>query len=173
MTKELKMIRADSDMETWNKKNFVQTMLRILFTVYNPLLCFFDNMWMPNQKFFATGQIINQYVYLYSWNVLWESFQRKRYELWLDKRILHQNNTPAVFEVLEFLFKKTILKSEPINYLTRLILWGFWLFPKLKNFLEGQKFAAIQQHATASIKILQRKSSNNVSRKNTIATRNA
>jgi transposase len=76
---------------------------------------------------------------------LWESVQRERPELWPYKWILHHDNAPAhdVLRVREFLAKKSITKIYYPPYSPDLAPCGFWLFPKLKNALNGQRFADI------------------------------
>ena len=59
------------------------------------------------------------------------------------KWILHNRNDPAHdgLRVLEFLAKNSITKMDHPPYSHDLAPCDFWLFPKLKNTLEGQMFA--------------------------------
>jgi hypothetical protein len=69
----------------------------------------------------------------------------KRLEFWPDKCLLHHNNAPLldVLKLHEFLAKKSITKMDHRPYSPHLALCDFWLFPKLKNALKGQRFADI------------------------------
>jgi len=74
---------------------------------------------------------------------LWESVQRKKPGLWPDKCILHHDNVPAhdSLRVRELLAKHSITKMDHPPYSPDLAPCDFWLFPKLKNALKGQRFA--------------------------------
>jgi hypothetical protein len=74
-----------------------------------------------------------------------ESVRRKRLELWPDKWILHHGSAPVhdALKVHEFLAKKSIIKMDHPSYSPDLAPCDFWLFPKLKNALKGQKLADI------------------------------
>jgi transposase len=76
---------------------------------------------------------------------LQKSVQRKRPELWLDKRIFHHYNAPAhdALKVCKSLAKKSITKMADPPYSHDLAPCDFWLFSKLKNALKGQIFANI------------------------------
>jgi histone-lysine N-methyltransferase SETMAR len=73
---------------------------------------------------------------------LQESVWRKRPELWADKWILHHDNAPAhdALRAREFLAKKSITKMDHPPYSFNSVPCDFWLFPKLKNTLKGQRF---------------------------------
>jgi transposase len=96
-------------------------------------------------KFIAQGQTMNQQCYLEVLTRLWESVPKKRPELWSDKWIVHHDNAPAhdALRVRKFLAKKSITKMENPPYSPELAPCNFWLFPKLKNALKGQRFADI------------------------------
>jgi len=74
-----------------------------------------------------------------------ESVWRKRPGLWPDKWILYHDNASAhdVLKVHEFLAKNSITKMDHPPYSPDLAPCDFWLFPKLKNALKGQRFADI------------------------------
>jgi hypothetical protein len=85
---------------------------------------------------------VNQQCYLEMLTRLRESVRRKRPELWPDKWILHHDNAHAhdALRVREFLAKKSITKMD---HPPDLAPCDFWLFPKLKNALKGQRFPDI------------------------------
>jgi histone-lysine N-methyltransferase SETMAR len=89
--------------------------------------------------------MVNQQCYLEVLTRLRDSVWRKKPELWHDKLILHYDNTPAHDElrVHEFVAKKSITKMDHPPYSPDLAPCNFWLFPKLKNALKGQRFADI------------------------------
>ena len=72
-----------------------------------------------------------------------ECVRRKRPGLWPDKWILHHDNAPAhdALRFHEFLAKNSITKMDHPPYSPDLAPCDFWLFPKLKNALKGQRFA--------------------------------
>jgi hypothetical protein len=74
-----------------------------------------------------------------------ESVGRKKPKLWPDKWILCHGSAPAhdALRVREFLAKKSITKMDHPPYSLDLAPCDFWLFPKLKNALKGQRFADI------------------------------
>jgi hypothetical protein len=57
--------------------------------------------------------------------------------------ILHHDNAPAydALRVREFLAKNSITKMDHSPYSPDLATCDFWLFPKLKTALKGQRFA--------------------------------
>jgi hypothetical protein len=54
-----------------------------------------------------------------------------------------RNNVDFTLKFLEFLAKKSIRKMDHPPYSHDLALCDFWLFPKLKNALKGQRYADI------------------------------
>ena len=56
---------------------------------------------------------------------------------------LHKDSAPAhdALRVREFLAKNSTTKMDHPSYSPDLALCDFWLFPKLKNALKGQRFA--------------------------------
>ena len=106
------------------------------------LVCFFDHKGIVLYKFIAQGQTVNQQCYLEVLTRLRVSVQRKRPGLWPDKWILHHDNVPAhdALRFHEFLAKNSITKMDHPPYSPDLAPCDFWLFPKLKNALKGQRF---------------------------------
>ena len=84
-----------------------------------------------------------------------ESVWRKRPGLWPDKWILQLDNTLAndVLIVREFLAKNSITKMDHPPYSPVLASCDFWLLPKLKNALKGQRFADLSD-IQCNVKIL-------------------
>jgi len=107
------------------------------------LVCFFDHKGIVHHEFTAQGQMVNQQCYLEELTRLQESVWRRRPGLWPDRWILHHDNAPVhdVLRVREFLAKKSITKMDHPPYSPDLAPCNFWLFPKLKNALKGQRFA--------------------------------
>jgi hypothetical protein len=60
-----------------------------------------------------------------------------------DKWFLHHDNAPVndMLRFREFPEKNYITKLDQPPYFLDLAPCDFWLFPKLKNVLKGQKFA--------------------------------
>ena len=113
------------------------------------LVCFFDHQGIVHYEFIAQGQTVNQQCYLEVLTRLRESLRRKRPGLWPDKWILHYDIAPArgAFRVREFLAKNSITKMDHLPYSLELVTCDFWLFPKLKNALKGQRFADLTSNA--------------------------
>jgi hypothetical protein len=106
------------------------------------LVCFFSHKGIVHYEFIAEGQTMNQQCHLEVLARLRESVWRKRPELWPEKWILCHDNASAhdASRVREFLAKKSITKMD---HSPDLAPCDFWLFPKLKNALQGQRFADI------------------------------
>jgi histone-lysine N-methyltransferase SETMAR len=107
------------------------------------LVCFFDHKVIVCYEFIAQGQMVNQQCYLEMLTRLRESVQREKRGIWPDKWILHHDNAPVhdALRVCKFLAKNSITKIDHPPYSPDLAPCDFWLFPKLKNALKGQRFA--------------------------------
>ena len=114
-----------------------------LSQVKNMLVCFFDHKGIVHYELIAQGQRVNQHCYLEVLTRLGVSVRRKRPGLWPDKWILHHDSAPAydALRFREFLAKNSITKMDHPPYSPDLTLCDFWLFPKLKNALKGQRLA--------------------------------
>jgi transposase len=68
--------------------------------------------------------------------------RRKKPELWANDWILHHDNAPAnkALSVKQFLAQKSITEMEQPSYSPDLIPNDFWLFPKIKPALMGQRY---------------------------------
>ena len=131
------------------------------------LVCFFDHKGIVHYEFIAQGQTVNQECYLEVLTRLRESVQRKRPGLWPDMWILLNDNAPAHDELRfrEFLAKNSITKMDHPPYLPDLVPSDFWLFPKLKNTLKGQRFADISYIQTQRENVTARYSGKRFSRR--------
>jgi len=109
---------------------------------------------------------------------LWESVQRKRPWLWPDKWILHHDNAPTndALRVRKFLAKNSITKMDHPPYSPYLAPCDFWLFPKLKNALKGQRFADLPDihcNMKTLLRCIPENDFQDCSRQSTIVPRNA
>jgi len=111
------------------------------------LVCFFDHKGIVHYEITAQGQTVNHQCYLEVLTRLRESVWRKRPGLWPDKWILHHDNALAhdALRVREFLAKNSITKMDNPPYSPDLAPCDFWLFPKLKIALKGQRFADLSE----------------------------
>jgi len=106
------------------------------------LVCFFDHKGILHYEFIAQEQMVNQQCYLEVLTRLRECVRRKRPGLWPDKWVLHHDNAPAhdALRFREFVAKNFVTKMDHSPYSPDLAPCDFWLFPKLKNALKGQRF---------------------------------
>jgi histone-lysine N-methyltransferase SETMAR len=120
-------------------------------------VCFFDHKRIVHYEFTAQGQTVNQQCYLEVLTRLRESVRRKRPGIWPDKWILHHDNISAhdEFRVREFMATNSIPNMEHPPYSPDLAPCDFWLFPKLKNSLKGQRLAYLSD-IQRNVKTLQR-----------------
>jgi histone-lysine N-methyltransferase SETMAR len=107
------------------------------------LVCFLDHKGIVHYEFIAQGQTINQWCCLEVLTRIRECVRKKGIGLWLEKWILHHDNTAAhdALRVCKFLAKNSITKMDHLPYSPDLAPCDFWLFPKLKNALKEQRFA--------------------------------
>lgn len=121
------------------------------------LVCFFDIQGIVHREFVEQGSTVNQFKYLEILKRLREAVRRKRPHLWSGGWILHHDNAPAhaALRVHEFLASKSIATLDHPPYSPDLAPCDFWLFPKLKIALKGQRFddiTAIQQEANTILR---------------------
>jgi hypothetical protein len=107
------------------------------------LVRFFDHKRVVHYEFIKQGQTVNQHCYLEVLTKLRECVRRNLPGLWPDNWILHHDNVPAHYALIvrEFLAKTSITKMDHPHYSPDLAPCDFWLFPKLKTALKGQRFA--------------------------------
>ena len=107
------------------------------------LLSFFFNIrGIVHYEFVPTGQTINRVYYLEVLERLHEKVRQKQPELFTNSWILHHDNAPAhmALSVRVFLATKQITVLEHSAYSPDLAPNDFFLFPKMKEILEGRHF---------------------------------
>jgi len=109
------------------------------------LVSFFDHKGIVLYELISQGQTINQQCYLELLTSLQESVRRNIHGIWPHKWILHHDNAPVydVLTVCEFLAKKSFTKLDQPHYSPDLAPCDILHFPKLKNALNGKRFADI------------------------------
>ena len=122
------------------KARQVRSNVKVLLTV------FFDYNGIVHYEFLPTGRTVNKEYYLEVLRRLREKIRQKRPDLWAEKSwILHHDNAPAHASLLirSFLAKNgTIVLQQP-PYSPDLAPCDFFLFPKMKRTLKGQRFDTI------------------------------
>ena len=105
----------------------------------------------------SRGQTINKEFYVEILRRLLESVRRKRPEQWRDGDwILHHDNAPARTShfMQQFLAKHSTAQLQQPPYSPDLAPCDFFLFPRLKEVLKGQRFEAtedIQRNSTKTL----------------------
>jgi len=107
------------------------------------LVCFFDHKGIVQYEFIAQGQTVSQQCYLEVLTNLRDYVRRKRPGVRPDKWSLHHDNAPAhdALRFRNFMAKNPVTKMDHPPYSLDLAPCNFWVFPKLKNVLKGQRFA--------------------------------
>jgi hypothetical protein len=92
--------------------------------------------------FIPQGQTANQAYYVEILKWLHDAVHRNRPELWPSNWILHYDDAPAykALSVMQFLAQKSFNEMEHPPYSHDLTVNDFWLFPKIKSALNGQRF---------------------------------
>jgi histone-lysine N-methyltransferase SETMAR len=108
-------------------------------------LCFFDHKGTVHYESIAQEQRVKEQCYFEVPTRLQESLRRERPKLWPDKWILHYDKAPVHDALIfcKFLAKKSNANIDHPSYSPDLVPCDFWLFPKLKRALTGQRFADI------------------------------
>lgn len=116
--------------------------VKVLLTV------FFDYNGIVHHEFLPSGRTVNKEYYLQVLRNLREAIRRKRPELWRGNSwTLHHDNAPAHTTLLiqQFLAKhSTVVMLQPL-YSPDMAPCDFFLFPKLKRTLKGQRFSTIDE----------------------------
>lgn len=124
------------------KARQVRSNVKVLLTV------FFDYNGIVHHEFLPSGRTVNKEYYLQVLRNLREAIRRKRPEFWRDNSwILHHDNAPAHSALLiqEFLAKhNTVVMPQP-PYSPDMAPCDFFLFPKVKRTLKGQRFSTIDE----------------------------
>ena len=110
--------------------------------VKNMLVCFFDHKGVVHYEFIAQGQAVNQQC-LQMLIRLQNLFGGKDPEsgLIIGFSTMIMPHAHDALRVCEFLAKNCITEMDHPPYSPDLVPCNFWLFPKLKNALKGQRFA--------------------------------
>jgi AraC-like DNA-binding protein len=110
------------------------------------LITFFDVQGIVYHEFLEKGTTVNQYVYLNILRRLRESVRRKRPEKFKNNSwILHHDNAPShtAASVTTYLASRNIAVLDHPPYSPDLAPNDFWLFPKLKMTLKGERFESV------------------------------
>jgi len=121
------------------------------------LLAFFYSEGIVHHEYAPDRQTINKEFYVEVLHCLHESVCRKRPEKWWDGNwILHHNNVPAHTShlVQQFLAKRGTTQLQQPPYSPYLAPCDFFLFPRLKKVLKGQRFEAMEDIKQNSMKTL-------------------
>ena len=116
------------------------------------LICFFDQKGTVHKEFVPPGQTVNAAFYVEVLKCLWEKVRRKRPDQWRNNTwLLHHDNVPAHAALLTRWFltdnNMTVVPHPP--YSPDLAPSDFFLFPKLKMKLKGQRFQTEEIQAVA------------------------
>ena len=112
------------------------------------LVVFFDWKGIVHHEFVPRGQMVNKQLYQEVLVRLRDAVRRKRPELWENQTWkLHHDNAPAHTSLLirSYLakYQTSVLPHPP--YSPDLAPADFFLFPKLKTTLKGQRFQTIEE----------------------------
>lgn len=119
-------------------KSYIKTML----------ICFFDIRGIVHSEFVPPGQTVNQHYYLQVLKRLRESIRKKRTNLWLSGDwFFHHDNAPAhtALSVKQFLTKNGMTPIDHPPYSPDLAPSDFFLFPRLKRNMKGQRFTTVEE----------------------------
>ena len=121
------------------------------------LTVFFDYRGVVHYEFLPPGQTVNKEYYLSVMRRLREAIRKKRSELWSDNSwFLHHDNAPSHTALIlrdHFAKNSTHIVPQP-PYSPDLAPCDFWLFPKLKRPLRGNRFESIEVIKRESLKAL-------------------
>jgi len=121
------------------------------------LICFFDQKEIVHKEFVPPGQTVNAAFYVEVLRCLRENVQRKRPDQWQNNTwLLHHDNAPAhaVLLTRRFLTDNNMTLVPHPPYLPDLAPSDFFLFPKLKMKLKGQRFQTVEEIQAESQAIL-------------------
>ncbi|KAL4120451.1 hypothetical protein QTP88_013142 [Uroleucon formosanum] len=112
------------------------------------LIVFFDIEGIIHYEFVPHGQTVNQVFYKDVLIRLRERIRKKRPEKWRNGTwFLHHDNAPAhsALSIREFLADKKIPVVPHPSYSSDLAPCDFFLFPRLKSALKGQRFQDVEE----------------------------
>lgn len=125
------------------------------------LIAFFDMEGLLHIEFVPRGCAVNAIFYVEVLKRLRESIRRKRPEKWRNGWLLHHDNAPSHTSLLvqEFMAGKNIAAVPHPPYSPDLAPCDFWLFPKIKSTMKGNRFDTIEDiksNTTKQIKLLKK-----------------
>lgn len=112
------------------------------------LICFFDAKGVVHSEFVPPGQTVNQTFYLEVLRRLRNSVRQKRPDLWqTGDWFFHHDNAPAhtAISVTQFLAKNCMVLLPHAPYSPDLAPCDFFLFPRMKRGMKGQRFDNIEE----------------------------
>jgi len=114
----------------------------------------FDTQGTVMAEWIPSGQMVNQQYYTEVLTKFREHVRRKWPELWRNRWILHEDNTPAhnALSVKQFLGNITVLEHPP--YSPDLAPYDFYIFPKIKSVLKGTHFVSVENVKAKTVEIL-------------------
>ncbi|KAL4090154.1 hypothetical protein QTP88_025053 [Uroleucon formosanum] len=133
---------------------------KVRSSVKTMLIVFFDIEGIVHYEFVPHGQTVNQVFYKDVLMRLREKIRKKRPEKWRTETwFLHHDNAPAhsALSIREFLADKKIPVVPHPPYSPDLAPCDFFLFPKLKFALKGQRFQDVEEikaNTAAELKVL-------------------
>lgn len=111
------------------------------------LICFFDVRGVVHSEFVPPGQTVNQAFYLEVLKRLRNSVRQKRPDLWQTRDwFFHHDNAPAhaAISVRQFLAKNNMTPLPHAPYSPDLAPCDFFLFPRMKRDMKGQRFDDVE-----------------------------
>lgn len=111
------------------------------------LIVFFDFEGIVRSEFVPKGTTVNSDYYKGLLQRLRNDVRRKRPEKWANGFLLHHDNAPCHTSLLirEFLAAKNVPVCPHPPYSPDLAPCDFWLFPKIKTVLKGNRFDTIPE----------------------------
>lgn len=119
---------------------------------------FFDYKGLIHYEFIPEGRAVNKELYVEVLRRLRDAIRRKRPEKWAENNwVLLHDNAPAHGSLLvrNYLAKHSVTALEHPPYSPDLAPADFFLFPRLKTSLKGERFAdaeVVKQNATKQLK---------------------
>ncbi len=116
------------------------------------LIVFFDIKGVVLMEFVPQGATVNAEFYVGVLSRLREAIRKKRREKWQNGWLLHHDNAPShtSFKVTNFLVRHGISCVSQPPYSPDLAPADFWIFPKLKSRLKGERFTSITEIQTVT-----------------------
>lgn len=118
---------------------------------------FFDHKGLIHYEFIPEGQTVNKELYLEILRRLRDAIRRKRPEKWASNNwVLLHDNAPAHRSLLvrNYLAKHNVTTLEHPPYSPDLAPADFFLFPRLKSSLKGQRFTDAEEVKEKATKVL-------------------